>query len=489
MKQYDCVIVGNGVLAYSTAFALLQRSSNLKIAIIGPRERTGSASVAAGAMLNCFAEVTNRTLATAMNRTKFEMALRSLNMWPKWLALINDALPNKQHIDQKQGTFVILNAESGQLDSENYSCIKNTLHQYDETFEEVSSKAIPGINPLEKSRPLQALYLPREGYINSLALLEALHGALESYSSVDIVDDCVKEITIHQGKISSVKTQQGEEYSADHVVIAAGSYSQQLLDTIKEIKDATPRMFAGVGYSALLQPQNQTQIKHVIRTPNRAGACGLHILPLEDNLLYVGATNNVCFSPSTHLTAGLFQFLIQCAIEQIDQDFYKASILGWHVGNRPVTIDTFPLIGETSIKGLWMLTGTYRDGLHQSPLLAQNIAAEILGEEPLFENLFKPERTLIQTMTVEESINEYLTHYLAGAYEHSIRLPKFMPELEFISLIRTKIERVYEQLDTTFGLSPEILLMLEFDAEPEKRITYLKEYLARCTKPLLSLVA
>ena len=50
------VIIGNGILALTTAFRFL-KNSDAAIEIIGPRNRMGAATPCAGAMLNSFAEI------------------------------------------------------------------------------------------------------------------------------------------------------------------------------------------------------------------------------------------------------------------------------------------------------------------------------------------------------------------------------------------------------------------------------------------------
>ena len=50
----------------------------MKIAVIGPSQRSGAATMSAGAMLNCFAEATTQTFKTIPNKTKFEMGYQAL---------------------------------------------------------------------------------------------------------------------------------------------------------------------------------------------------------------------------------------------------------------------------------------------------------------------------------------------------------------------------------------------------------------------------
>ena len=122
-----------------------------------------------------------------------------------------------------------------------------------------------------------------------------------------------------------------------------------------------------------------------------------------------------------------------------------------------------------------LLTGTYRDGLHCSPLLAIFMAKTILNKnhsDNHFE-IFKPERNLIQTMTQEESIEEALNHYMAGAYEHSMKLPRVGWDDMFKKLLLQKFHSLYDDLGINFGLPPDLLLM--FDNNRKKHISYFKE--------------
>jgi hypothetical protein len=114
----------------------------------------------------------------------------------------------------------------------------------------------------------------------------------------------------------------------------------------------------------------------------------------------------------------MIHFLLECALEQIDQDLYKSKIITWQVGNRPASLDTYPLIGETPISGLWLVSGTYRDGFHMSPLLGEHIAKQVLGKPDLIKhNIFSPQRNLLKTLTKEESIEEAVEHYISLDFE------------------------------------------------------------------------
>ena len=55
--SFDVLIVGNGIVGSLTAVMINKNLPKIKIGLIGPSNRPGSASVAAGAMLNVFGEI------------------------------------------------------------------------------------------------------------------------------------------------------------------------------------------------------------------------------------------------------------------------------------------------------------------------------------------------------------------------------------------------------------------------------------------------
>jgi glycine oxidase len=459
--KFDVLIIGNGILGTSTAYALALQDPTLRIAVVGPYPRLGGATVAAGAMLSCFAELDKFSFSSKYSLNKFTMARQSAKQWPSWLNQINATLALKDQVTINPGTFVLLNTKAGRREDENFSAISETLKYYKEPHEAVDPAKIPGIYPLDDARPLRALYLPNEGALNPYQLLAALEKA-SVQNGVVFLDASVNKILLDKERAVGIETELGEILHASSILLAAGAFSQTLLEQIPFLENRIPKVMAGWGCSLILKPDSH-QIKNVIRSPNRSGSCGIHMLPYGENsnLLYMGASNNVRFSPKMHPKGRDVYYLLERAIEQFHQDLHKAEIIQWQIGNRPVSFDTFPLIGSTSVNGLWLLTGTYRDGIQDSPLLASSIAREILGGTPLFEHAFKPERFPISIMSQEQSIEEFSDQYVSVGYEQGMRLPK----LSWVSIIKEKgymrAKFLYDALEIDIGLSPDVLFMLD----------------------------
>jgi glycine oxidase len=170
--------------------------------------------------------------------------------------------------------------------------------------------------------------------------------------------------------------------------------------------------------------------------------------------------------------AGIVHFLLECAMEQINPALYRSTPIVTRTGNRPVAADGFPLIGATSWDGLFILSGTYRDGFHQSPVLARIMADEILGAAPTWEHGFHPERPLFQTLSRAESIELYLDHLLAAYYEHGWEVPRISNEEAFRHMAEDRVNALCRELGLDYGLAPEILLMHEMASDRERACAF-----------------
>ena len=60
----------------------------------------------------------------------------------------------------------------------------------------------------------------------------------------------------------------------------------------------------------------------------------------------------------------------------------KAELSRAWAGLRPATADSLPLLGETSVQGLLVATGHFRNGILLAPITGRILAAVILGLEP-----------------------------------------------------------------------------------------------------------
>ncbi|MFE9251047.1 NAD(P)/FAD-dependent oxidoreductase [Streptomyces sp. NPDC007088] len=468
-QPVDVLVVGNGVIGLSIAYELASRPGNLRVAVCGPRHRSGAASTAAGAMLNTFGEVTQYTLRSAAGEAKFQLCRDALDRWPSWMdQLAADSGDTALRRSFAQGTTVISNAVSGRLDDLNYSAFREALTKFGEPHEEIDPGDVPGLNPVPQARPLRAVHVPREGGIDARRVLRALESAAVALG-VTREENEVAEVLTTGDRATGVRLADGDIIEAGTVVVAAGAFSGRLLDVLPS--GAVPMMYAGKGIAALTRRTEGAGFSGVVRTTTRAGACGLHVVPLGDGVEYLGATNALYEVAQTRADLGQSEFLSVCAYEQLDLGIYKSDIERWLVGNRPATADGFPLLGRTSLSGLVVATGTYRDGFHCSPVIARLVADDLLGEGALADRLplFAPERAPIETMTPEVSVEEFAMQAVSGGFEDGLHLPAGYGGTSPLDDHYRRIARQYYGLfDTPVALNMDVLLTVVFSPDPER---------------------
>lgn len=457
----DIVILGNGILGQVLAFKILKKHPQLSVSIIGPDSRPGSATLAAGAMLNCFAELEVGSLDHEIDRTKFEA---SKTAYAEWKTLLNElnAYPDNQKLEVKAGTIILNNAASNHLDDNNYQAIINYLNEYKEPYEEINPAEIKGYKPAPRQRALKAIKIRDEGYLNPKSILQSLENALSRFERFRKINANAKSIEFTQDKVSGIILNDGTVVKSDRVVLAAGAASTELLSGTP-LATIIPRIFYGIGCSLIIQTGDETP-STVIRTPNRGLACGIYQVPYTQTTSCIGATNFISPVPEPYARLTSIEALLRAAMEQLNTNYYKSQLLGVNIGYRPTSADTYPLMGKTSLEGLYLMTGTKRDGFHMAPIWARHIAdAMFNNEESHLLKVFKPERSLIRTLSLEQGIQKSVEHMLSAAYQHDLELPKSGWENNIAEFLRSKVTEVYTKAGVTeFGIPPELIEMYRY---------------------------
>lgn len=471
-RSFDVVVVGNGVIGLSTALAVAEEQPGASIAVVGRFERTYGATPASGAMLGCFGEITAAGLASPYGRRKFELAKLARCYWPDWFERVG---VDPDSVLTTRETVILLNSVGySEVDSGNFLAIEGALREANEPYSEIDVADIKWIDPDSNSRPLRAIHLPNEGAVDSAALLDALTAALQR-RGVTFVDEAASALRVTGGRIRGVELA-GATLAAGIVVVAAGAASGQLIQSVPELAYRVPMVVAGGGVSVLAQVGDRSVPPYVLRTPNRAFACGLHVVPRKNGSVYVGATNDVYFEPRTDWDLADLTFLTGGAIRQVRRDINHARIQQITMGNRPMSIDGWPLIGPTSVAGLWLLTGTYRDGLHQSPMLATDIARRLTGQEGVVDlGEFRPEREPINPVDRRTVLDEVVRHTLACGYEDPWRVDPDWPGF-VANVSRAAYHALMEHLGTDYTPPPEVLhsLLMAGDTEIARIQDYYK---------------
>jgi glycine oxidase len=211
-----------------------------------------------------------------------------------------------------------------------------------------------------------ALEMPGEGQVDPRLLLPALSAAAER-AGVRFVSDCVvREILTTGGRACGVRLD-AESVYAEHVVVAAGSWTSLVPGiplpsvTIAPVKGqmlrthARPRLLSRIVFGA--------------------GGC---LVPRASGDVLVGATTeHVGFTRGVTLS-GLAELI--AIATRITPRLATSTVLEHWAGFRPGTPDGLPLVGATSVTNLWLASGHYRNGILLAPITAELLCAHLRGE-------------------------------------------------------------------------------------------------------------
>ncbi|MEV6581231.1 FAD-dependent oxidoreductase [Streptomyces sp. NPDC051582] len=431
-RDVDVLVVGAGVVGRSLAFALAAAEPSVRVVLAGDTCTAGpggvgggGASGAAGAMLGVLGEVTDLGMRTRYGRLRIELAAAAARRWPAWRdqvrARAGTSAPEQDGYGV--GTFMILNAVSSRLDDASFTAVARAAAEHNLACHDTTAADIPGYRPLDNDRALRAWYLPDEQFLDARAWLATLDAALTALPQVTRTP--AGTLTGAPGSGYLLTTGAGV-FRAPRAIVAAGSWTTPILQSLDPDLPVVPVLTAAGTSVTVTGPEAWPA---VVRTPNRAYACGLHAVPQADGTLYLGASAHPALTPTSRPTAGALRFLLDAALCQLDHRLAGASLIATHHGNRPLSLDGQPVIGPTPRQGLWVASGTHRDGLHASPLIATHLAAALLAPvnppPRLPDRLaaFTPCRALIADLTAKEAAAEAAAHHAALAAEARMRPP------------------------------------------------------------------
>ena len=198
---------------------------------------------------------------------------------------------------------------------------------------------------------VSALYVPEHGYVGVRSLVSALVEALAE-----------RDVTIAESQVQDL---QAETERADAVIVAAGSWSQDLL---------------ALGKGVPVRPI-RGQILH-LRLPRPPASRVIwaercYLVPWEDGSVLVGATSEDVGFDERATVAGVRTLLERGA--EVLPELAAAFFDEVRVGLRPATPDELPVIGaSTTMRGVFYATGHYRNGVLLAPLTALAVADLVL---------------------------------------------------------------------------------------------------------------
>lgn len=233
----------------------------------------------------------------------------------------------------------------------------------------LDADAARALHPLLGEETREVIHLPEVARVDGRKLVAALLGAAEKHGA-EVVDDEVRLVARDGGVV--VESTSGRAYEADRYIVAAGSW--------------TPQVVAGLGIDLPVGAESGEMV--YVRLPEAPTGVPLvmgfvhtrYTLPVGPQEFGLGATQRPPAEPIGVKAAGIAAILAETT--RVSPAFGGAFIERLTVGNRPTTPDHLPILGELGDTGtVFVASGHGSYGLMQGPYSGALIADLAAGGE------------------------------------------------------------------------------------------------------------
>ena len=358
-KTVDVVIVGAGVIGLACAWRAAQRG--LEVIVL---ERAAPAAGATGVAAGMLAPVGELTFG---EQRLLELTLEAAEGFIAFVAELEELSGEPTGFDRAGALHVALDRDESEELRRRYA-LQRSLGL---DVEWLTPSRCRRLEPSLGTSIAGGVHAPGEGAVDPKALCAALLSALERERVEVRSGATVTEAIIEGERIEGVRTEDGEEIRAAHVVLATGAWA---------------------GASEWLPPEARPVVRPVkgqiltLRGPVAEPVCErivaserVYLVPRDDGRLLVGATvEERGFDAS--VTAGGVHELLREAYRLLPE-VAELELVETSAGLRPGTNDNLPLIGPGALEGLVLATGHYRNGVLLAPLTADRVAELLVGAE------------------------------------------------------------------------------------------------------------
>lgn len=350
MTTYDAVIAGGGLIGTSIALELAE--ANLRVVVLDRQEPGREASWAAAGMLSPGPDSPDALPLVPLGKD-------SLRRYPEFVAHVERVSGQRVPLARK-GTIELFFGAAAE--AERTALIK----QYANLGLAIEPMALDAARKLESAigpEPVAAAWLPDEATVEPRALVTAVIAACKR-RGVEFRASQPVTALLRDGNACTGVVAGTEKFSARHVVIAAGSFTAGLENSV----DANKRGIASFAPThpvrgqilALRNPK--VCLTRVLRSQKA------YLVPRLDGRLIAGSTlENVGFDRQV-TSEGMHKILD--GVRAMVPALVDSEIIETWAGLRPGTPDGLPIIGKTSVEGLIVATGHYRNGVLLAPATA-----------------------------------------------------------------------------------------------------------------------
>lgn len=352
----SALIIGGGIMGCACAWELARRGFG--VTVLEKSVPGAEASSHAAGILGAQAE------AQAPG-PMFELSMQSLARYPSW----SKRLLAETGIDVAYRTGGVLRAafdRAAVAAVVRESAWQSQTRSRPERLGRVQARAL---EPSLSRSIAGGVLFSGDARVDPRLLLRALHIAAQRAGVEFRSGAYVKGVSISGDRVRGVTLDGGTTVRAEHVVIAAGSWTT-LIEGLPlragSVRPARGQIVELCSPAPLLQ--------RVVYGPS------CYLVPRDDGRTLVGSTLEFV-GYRREVTAAAVRDLLTSAIELVPC-LSQANVSAAWSSFRPYTDDELPLLGPSGVQGLTLATGHYRNGILLAPITAEITSAVVRGARP-----------------------------------------------------------------------------------------------------------
>lgn len=364
MKRYDTIIVGGGIIGASLAFELARMRQS--VLVLDRQEPGREASWAAAG-----------TISPAPDRESSGITAfgcESFRLYPAFVSAIESAAKESAGFHPNGAIELFFDSDAEASRDQRCSQIREAGLNAESVSISGALHREPGINPSAHA----ALWISDEAYLDPRVLTRVTLSAAErtgaetrgNTEAISLITtngrcDGVLAANTQIARAGGLGVRTAEKIEAQNVVIAAGWRSNEI-GGAETWAPSTPVRGQMVGFGRIPGAP-----KIILRCEHG------YLAPREDGRVVAGST----LEPGVldkHPTAAGLRKIVAAAVEMAPA-LADAPVLETWAGLRPDSPDHLPIIGATDIKGLFIATGHYRNGMLLAPATAKYLAEWIVN--------------------------------------------------------------------------------------------------------------
>jgi len=339
----DVLVAGRGLIGLSCAVAAAERGLTVRV-IAEPR--VGEASLAAAGLL-----------APSIEREdghSGEFAIAARDRYPDYVAWLRE----------RTGILVPLNRDGIIQVAVSEAGVRGLRRSIGYQAQWLDARQLVELEPA-LDHALGGVIHPNDGWVDNVVLHRALSAVAGTHERIVFVEDSITAVAFRDSVRATCRS--GSDYSAPHIVLAAGAWSATI--------DGLPR-------SVPVEPVRGQMISYSGSPLTRAvyGPTG-YVVPRTDGRTLIGATSERAGFESITTDEGMSR-LRRTAAEVLPPLARVEPAAKW-AGLRPMSADLQPILGrDPDEQRLLYATGHSRNGVLMAPLTGDCIAELLVGESP-----------------------------------------------------------------------------------------------------------